>query len=143
MLCRYDTLNAFASGVLGSWLTVGFANVSHHLMASESPCISWAQPLSSFILPHTSDVPFQIWNMEIRVFMETVGWALASSSNYYMSILSFKALTAPFWRLLIPNGNVRFYFLRKYKRKYKDVISERDKEFNLFRTRSIRNATEV
>jgi hypothetical protein len=60
-----------------------------------------------------------------------------------MSILSFKALTAPFWRLLIPNGNVRFYFLRKYNRKYKDVISERDKEFNLFRTRSIRNATEV
>ena len=44
--------------------------------------------------------------------MTTIGWALASSSNYYMSMLSFKALAAPFWRLLIPNGNVRFYFLR-------------------------------
>ena len=44
--------------------------------------------------------------------MTTLGWALASSSNYYMSMLSFKALAAPFWRLLIPNGNVRFYFLR-------------------------------
>ena len=32
---------------------------------------------------------------------------------------------------------------RKYNRKYKDVFSERDKVFNIFRTRSIRNATEM
>ena len=63
------------------------------------------------LLTH-AEILLQIFNLNLRSFMQTIGWALASSSNYYMSILSFKALTAPFWRLLIPNGNVRFYFLR-------------------------------
>ena len=54
----------------------------------------------------------QIQNTTLTSIAQTIGSSLALSSTYYVQVLSFKALAAPSLKLLVPDGNVRFYWLK-------------------------------
>ncbi len=54
----------------------------------------------------------QIFGQSLQSAAEAFGIFLAASTNYFLLNLSFKALCGPFLKLLIPNGNARFYLLR-------------------------------
>ena len=73
------------------------------LFEADTPSYLLALPLKHYL---------QVQNSSLTTLARMVGTALGHSSSYYMQVLSFKALASPFLRLLVPDGNVRFYWLR-------------------------------